>query len=97
MPVAEAWMRARPPAANMCSHGTATPRQAKAEARRETLRDKLARELEEHADEIVAAYLAGIRSDDPTAPTGLQTPGSLGFMVGRKRQLRMWPQMTLST
>jgi homoserine kinase len=29
------------------------------------LRDKLARELEEHADEVVAAYLAGIRSDDP--------------------------------
>ena len=34
-------------------------------ARRETLRDKLARKLEEHADEVVAAYLAGIRSDDP--------------------------------
>jgi hypothetical protein len=33
--------------------------------RRETLRDNLARELEEHADEVVAAYLAGIRSDDP--------------------------------
>ena len=33
--------------------------------RRETLRDKLARKLEEHADEVVAAYLAGIRSDDP--------------------------------
>jgi hypothetical protein len=32
---------------------------------RETLRDKLARKLEEHADEVVAAYLAGIRSDDP--------------------------------
>jgi 2-oxo-4-hydroxy-4-carboxy--5-ureidoimidazoline (OHCU) decarboxylase len=31
----------------------------------ETLRDKLARKLEEHADEVVAAYLAGIRSDDP--------------------------------
>ena len=29
------------------------------------LRDKLARKLEEHADEVVAAYLAGIRSDDP--------------------------------
>jgi hypothetical protein len=29
------------------------------------LRDKLARELEEHADEVVAAYLAGIRSGDP--------------------------------
>jgi hypothetical protein len=40
-------------------------RRAKAEALRETLRDKLARELDEHADEIVAAYLAGIRSDDP--------------------------------
>jgi homoserine kinase len=25
---------------------------------------KLARKLEEHADEVVAAYLAGIRSDD---------------------------------
>ena len=37
----------------------------RAEARRETLRDKLARKLEEHADEVVAAYLAGIRSDDP--------------------------------
>jgi hypothetical protein len=36
-----------------------------AQARRETLRDKLARELEEHADEVVDAYLAGIRSDDP--------------------------------
>jgi hypothetical protein len=34
-------------------------------ARRETLRDKLARKLAEHADEVVAAYLAGIRSDDP--------------------------------
>jgi len=31
----------------------------------ETLRDKLARKLEEHADEVVAAYLAGIRSNDP--------------------------------
>jgi hypothetical protein len=40
-------------------------RQAKARARRETLHDKLARKLEEHADEVVAAYLAGIRSDDP--------------------------------
>jgi hypothetical protein len=29
------------------------------------LPDKLARKLEEHADEVVAAYLAGIRSDDP--------------------------------
>jgi hypothetical protein len=29
------------------------------------LRDKLARKLEEHADEVVAAYLAGVRSDDP--------------------------------
>jgi hypothetical protein len=29
------------------------------------LRDKLARKLEEHADEVVAAYLTGIRSDDP--------------------------------
>ena len=36
-----------------------------AQARRETLRDKLARKLEEHADEVVAAYLAGIRSNDP--------------------------------
>jgi hypothetical protein len=35
------------------------------QAKRETLRDKLARKLEEHADEVVAAYLAGIRSDDP--------------------------------
>jgi hypothetical protein len=33
--------------------------------RRETLRDKLRRKLEEHTDEVVAAYLAGIRSDDP--------------------------------
>lgn len=40
-------------------------RRAKAQARRETLRDRLARKLEEHADEVVAAYLAGIRSDDP--------------------------------
>ena len=32
---------------------------------KERIRDKLARELEEHADEVVAAYLAGIRSDDP--------------------------------
>ena len=44
---------------------SAEVRRAKAQARRETLRDKLARELEEHADEVVAAYLAGIRSDDP--------------------------------
>ena len=44
---------------------SAEVRRAKAEALRETLRDKLARELEEHADEVVAAYLAGIRSDDP--------------------------------
>jgi hypothetical protein len=44
---------------------SAEVRRAKAEARRETLRDKLARKLEEHADEVVAAYLAGIRSDDP--------------------------------
>jgi hypothetical protein len=29
------------------------------------LRAKLARKLEEHADEVVDAYLAGIRSDDP--------------------------------
>jgi uncharacterized protein HemY len=28
-------------------------------------RRKLARKLEEHADEVVAAYLAGIRSNDP--------------------------------
>ena len=40
---------------------SAEVRRAKAQARRETLRDKLARELEEHADEVVAAYLAGIR------------------------------------
>jgi hypothetical protein len=40
-------------------------RREKAQARRETLRDKLARKLAEHADEVVAAYLAGIRSDDP--------------------------------
>jgi hypothetical protein len=32
---------------------------------RETLQDKLARKLDKHADEIVAGYLAGIRSDDP--------------------------------
>ena len=44
---------------------SAEVRRAKAQARRETLRDKLARKLEEHADEVVAAYLAGIRSDDP--------------------------------
>jgi hypothetical protein len=37
---------------------------SKAEAGRETLRDKLARKLEEHADEVVDAYLQGIRSDD---------------------------------
>jgi hypothetical protein len=36
-----------------------------ARERRETLRDKLRRKLEEHTDEVVAAYLAGIRSDDP--------------------------------
>jgi hypothetical protein len=29
------------------------------------LRDKPARKLEEHADELVVAYSAGIRSDDP--------------------------------
>jgi hypothetical protein len=45
---------------------SAEVRKAKAQARRETLRDKLARKLEEHADEVVGAYLAGIRSDDPT-------------------------------
>ena len=44
---------------------SAEVRRAKAQARRETLRDKLASKLEEHADEVVAAYLAGIRSDDP--------------------------------
>jgi hypothetical protein len=44
---------------------SAEVRQEKARLRRETLRDKLARKLEEHADEVVAAYLAGIRSDDP--------------------------------
>ena len=44
---------------------SAEVRRAKAQARRETLRDKLARKLEEHADEVVAAYLAGIRSGDP--------------------------------
>ena len=44
---------------------SAEVRRAKAQARRETLRDKLARKLEERADEVVAAYLAGIRSDDP--------------------------------
>jgi hypothetical protein len=44
---------------------SAEVRRAKAQARRETLQDKLARKLDEHADEIVAAYLAGIRSDDP--------------------------------
>ena len=44
---------------------SAEVRRAKAQALRETLRDKLARKLEEHADEVVAAYLAGIRSDDP--------------------------------
>ena len=44
---------------------SAEVRRAKAQARRETLRDKLARKLEEHADEVVAAYLAGIRSADP--------------------------------
>jgi hypothetical protein len=44
---------------------SAEVRRAKAKARRETLQDKLARKLEEHADEVVAAYLAGIRSDDP--------------------------------
>jgi hypothetical protein len=36
---------------------SAQVRKAKAKARRETLRDKLARKLEEHADEVVAAYL----------------------------------------
>jgi hypothetical protein len=44
---------------------SAEVRRAKAEGRRGTLRDKLARKLEEHADEVVAAYLAGIRSGDP--------------------------------
>jgi hypothetical protein len=44
---------------------SAEVRRAKAQARRETLRDKLARELEEHADEVVAAYLGRIRSGDP--------------------------------
>jgi hypothetical protein len=43
---------------------SAEVRRAKARARRETLRDKLARKLKEHADEVVAAYLAGIRSND---------------------------------
>jgi hypothetical protein len=32
---------------------------AKAQARRETLRDKLARKLEEHADEVVACLPRG--------------------------------------
>ncbi|MGZ4363537.1 MAG: hypothetical protein ACXVE1_08720 [Gaiellaceae bacterium] len=44
---------------------SAEVRRAKAEARRETLRDKSARKLEEHADEVVAACFAGIRSGDP--------------------------------
>ena len=40
------------------------PPTQKARVRRETLRDKLARKLKEHADQVVAAYLAGIRSND---------------------------------
>jgi hypothetical protein len=40
-------------------------RRQRALARTESLRDKLARRLEEHADEVVAAYLRAIRSDDP--------------------------------
>jgi hypothetical protein len=44
---------------------SAKVRRAKADARRETLRDKLARKLEEHADEVVDAYLKGVRSSDP--------------------------------
>ena len=68
---------------------SAEVRRAKAQALRETLRDKLARKLEEHADEVVAAYLAGIRSDDRTAPTVPQTPGSPVYMAGRKRRSRM--------
>ena len=54
----------RTPAINLRMSGPNRER-AKAQARRETLQDKLARELDEHADEVVAAYLAGIRSDDP--------------------------------
>jgi hypothetical protein len=44
---------------------SAQVRRPKAEARRETLRDKLARKLEEHADEVVGGHLTGIR--DPPA------------------------------
>ena len=43
---------------------SAQVRRQRALERRETLRDKLARKLEAHADEVVAAYLSGVRSSD---------------------------------
>jgi homoserine kinase len=44
---------------------SAEVRRHRALARNESLRDKLARKLEEHADEIVGAFLRGVRSNDP--------------------------------
>jgi hypothetical protein len=77
---------------------SAEVRRAKAEARRETLRDRLARKLEERADEVVAAYLAGSDRVIRTVRTGLRTPGSQGCMAGRRRRSRMSPSpMILST
>lgn len=40
------------------------------EQNQNALRDKLARTLEERADEVVAGYLAGIRSDGPNRAYG---------------------------
>jgi hypothetical protein len=57
--------------------------------RRETLRDKLARELEEHADEVVAAYLAGIRSDDPNRAYRAADAWISRCTAGPRRQSRL--------
>ena len=70
---------------------SAEVRRVKAQARRETLQDKLARELDEHADEVVAAYLAGISPMIRTALTGRRMPDLAGSWSaegdGRERHL----------
>ena len=52
------------------THRTSAPRQA-------------ARKLEEHADEIMAAYLAGIRSDNPNRAYRPRTPDLAGSRPAR--------------
>jgi len=50
--------------ARKAAQKSAEVRRQRAIVRSESLRDKLARKLEEHADEVVNAYLRAIRSDD---------------------------------